>query len=120
MSLSIPITAFAPGERVAIDVVRRQASALAESPLTSELFNALLNYVLILNPQRQIVFASRNWQELAPGKRVEDLLGLRPGEALGCIHADERDAGCGTTGFCQECGAVKAILASLAGKQDLQ
>jgi len=120
MSSTILVTEFAPAERVPIEIVRRQASAIAELPLAHELLNSVLNYVLIVNPQRQIVFASRNWQELLPGKNGEDLLGLRPGEALGCVHAHEREAGCGTTVFCQECGAVKVILTSLAGQHDLQ
>lgn len=120
MSSTIPITEFAPAERVPIEVVRRQAAAITETPLTAELLNAVLNYVFILNPQRQIVFATRNWQDLLPERKPEDLLGLRPGEALGCLHATERESGCGTTVFCQECGAVKAVLCSLAGRNDLQ
>ncbi len=120
MKSNIPVTEFAPGERVPINVVRRQASAVAEIPLSSDLLNSVLTCVCILNPQRQIVFATRNWQELLPGRKPAELLGLRPGEALGCIHAREREAGCGTTVFCRECGAVKAILAGLAGRHELQ
>jgi len=40
------------------------------------------------------------------------LYGFRPGEILNCIHAGENEAGCGTTEFCRECGATKAILNS--------
>jgi hypothetical protein len=40
-------------------------------------------------------------------------LGLRPGEALQCIHANDEPAGCGTTQFCSTCGAAIAIVSSL-------
>jgi signal transduction histidine kinase len=36
------------------------------------------------------------------------------------VHSDEHAGGCGTTRFCSECGAVKAVLASLAGYNEIQ
>jgi signal transduction histidine kinase len=42
-------------------------------------------------------------------------MGRRPGEILDCVHAQEQDAGCGTTEFCRTCGAVQTILAGLQG-----
>lgn len=117
---TVPVTTeFAPAERVPIEVVRRQAAAVADAPLTSAVLNSVLNYVFILNPQRQIVFASRNWEDLLSRKEHLDLLGLRPGEALECIHARQCASGCGTTTFCQECGAIKAILAGLSGRHEM-
>ena len=112
-------TQFAPAERASIETVRRQAATVARQ-LWIESLNSMLNYILILNQQRQIVFASKNVQDLVPGVELKDLLGKRPGEALGCVHPDPATGGCGTTAFCRECGAVKSILTSLAGKRDCQ
>jgi signal transduction histidine kinase len=46
------------------------------------------------------------------------------GEALGCAHAfapgDDPLGSCGTTEFCRECGAVRAVLQSLRGQADVQ
>jgi signal transduction histidine kinase len=105
---------------VPIDIIHRQAASFGNTPLAPALLNSVLNYVFVLNAQRQIVFASRNALELTPFKRVEDLLGKRPGEALGCIRANECLSGCGTSEFCTQCGAVRAILAGLSGVRDLQ
>ncbi|MFA5189636.1 MAG: HAMP domain-containing sensor histidine kinase [Verrucomicrobiia bacterium] len=113
-------TEFAPAERASVETIERQAATLAQQPLIAELLNSVLNYVLILNQQRQIVFASKNLQELVPNTELKDLLGKRPGEALGCTHAEPSTSGCGTTVFCSECGTVKTILASLAGRKDCQ
>jgi len=46
------------------------------------------------------------------GVSKEALVGKRPGEAIGCVHADDEDAGCGTSEFCSQCGAVRTILAT--------
>jgi hypothetical protein len=117
MPIRIPVTEFAPAERMPIAVIARQSASFAESNLTHELLNATLNYVLILNPQRQVVFASRNVEELIQGKEVQSVLGLRPGEILNCRHAARHPGGCGTSRYCQECGAVQAILTSLSGRK---
>jgi signal transduction histidine kinase len=120
MIATVPITEFAPAEREPIEIIHRQAGDFDALPLTPKLLNAVLNYVFILNQRRQIVFASQNVLQLVPGKDYANLLGVRPGEALNCLHSTEHASGCGTTKFCSECGAVKAILAGLAGYTDLQ
>ncbi len=116
MQTSIPVTEFASAERVPVEVVQRQAQKLSEVPLTVEVLNSVLNCVFILNQHRQIVFLSKNCQALFPGKDLQKVAGQRPGEALDCVHAQDSIGGCGTSRFCQECGAVKAILGSLVGK----
>lgn len=70
--------------------------------------------VLILNPERQIVFHNEAFIRLASHTDPRKILGLRPGEAFQCIHSDETQGGCGTTVFCRECGAPKAILKAQA------
>jgi hypothetical protein len=120
MSMKIPLVKFEESERVPIEVIHRQSAAIAENPLTTELLNAALNYVFIINRQRQIVFASHNCKDLFPGHPLDELLGLRPGEALACEHATSAQKGCGTTAFCRECGAAKAIIASLMGHKSVE
>jgi signal transduction histidine kinase len=38
------------------------------------------------------------------------VLGIRPGEAVHCVHAHDEEAGCGTGQACATCGAVIAML----------
>jgi hypothetical protein len=117
MSTRILATEFAAPERVPIEVIHRQRAALAESPLTSQLMASVLNYVFILNAQRQIVFVSPNARDLPHNKSLDSILGMRLGEALDCQHSREMEAGCGTSAFCRECGIAQAILAGLAGQK---
>jgi hypothetical protein len=101
-------------------VVRRQASHLDQTPLPRAFLNAALDYLFVLNKRRQIVMASENVRELVPGRNVDEFVGMRPGEALGCIHAQECEGGCGTGQSCHQCGAVRVILAGLAGHRHMQ
>ena len=82
--------------------------------------DAVSTAVLILNGRRQIVFANRAFLELIGILDVTDIMGLRPGESIGCIYSDRNEGGCGTTEFCRECGAARAILSSLQGEEDIQ
>ena len=120
MATRIPITFFAPAEREPIEVVHRQAGRLGRAPLTRSLLNASLNYLFLLNARRQIVMASENVLELVPGKTMDQIVGMRPGEALGCVHAYECASGCGTSQFCRKCGTVRVILSGLEGRRDMQ
>ena len=120
MATRIPITFFAPAEREPIAVVRRQAARLGQTPLTRTFLSASLNYLFVLNARRQIVMASENVLDLVPGKTMDQVVGLRPGEALGCIHACECASGCGTSQFCRQCGTVRVILSGLDGHRSMQ
>jgi len=42
---------------------------------------------------------------------ADQILGLRPGEALHCLHSADGPDGCGTAMNCSVCGAVLSILA---------
>lgn len=113
----VPLTYFADAECVSIDIIREQAAVLRKSPLISKLLDPLVNCVFIVNQQRQIVYVSRSVEDLM-SEANERLLGLRLGDALGCVHAREAKGGCGTARACRDCGAVQAMLSSLAGRAD--
>ena len=119
-AVKIPVTFFAPAEREPVPVVHREARDFQRDPLLETLLNATLDYVFLLNECRQIVMASQNVLKLTPGKTMDDIVGLRPGEALDCIHAQECVSGCGTSLFCRNCGAVRVILNGLNGRCDMQ
>lgn len=113
-------TQFAPAERALPQTVLAQAERfLAASPQMRFVLDAMPDAIVLLNRQRQIIFANRSTQALLERNNGR-LLGLRPGEALNCVHAYETEGGCGTTAFCSTCGAVHAILQSQRGQTDVQ
>jgi len=113
-------TYFATAVRAPQREVHRQADSLAVSLPEHTLFDAIPDLLLILNEQRQIVFANQALLKVAEISTVDQAQGFRPGEILNCIHSSEMEAGCGTSTFCRVCGAVRAILTSLNGKDDVQ
>lgn len=109
-------TRFLPAERAPREVLERQIGLFTGSPLLVEMLDAAPDLLLVLNPERQIVFANERVLDLTGVADRRLLYGMRPGEALGCLHADEVTGGCGTSEFCATCGAAQAIRDGLAGK----
>ncbi len=115
-----PLTRFAPPERADADELDRAASAVASQTLLREMLDAVPVMVAVLNTNRQIVAANQAMVDRVTPAIGQQLRGLRPGEALQCVHATREPGGCGTSRFCRNCGAVTAILGGLAGKQSVE
>lgn len=110
-------TLFAPAERATPDDLHRQVAFFSETSMTRRILDAVPSLLMILNGQRQVVYANQALLELVAGGKKDLVHGMRPGEVLDCIHARKTAGGCGTTEECSTCGAVLAILAGLRGEQ---
>ena len=108
-------THFLPAERCDAATVRMQAGLLDASPLVKALLDSRVGATLILNSKRQIVTAGNGALKFAEGSTLEQLLGMRPGEAIGCSHSKDCSGGCGTSHHCRECGAAHAIMEAVNG-----
>lgn len=113
-------TRFAPAERAAAADLRRQIAYFSAETLTRQLLDALPGILTILNEHRQIVYANQALLALLGMESSQSFSGLRPGEALECIHSRRAEGGCGTQENCSTCGAVLSILAGLAGQKDVR
>jgi hypothetical protein len=105
-------THFAPAERASLETLSAQLDRVITDPLVKTILESLGGFVVIINQQRQILTASAELRDLLLANGCENFVGLRPGEALGCVHAQESANGCGTSAQCSHCGAVIAILAA--------
>jgi len=113
-------TEFAPSARSSRAEVRRQSELFKTPRILRELSNAVADMMLVLNTNRQIVHANKYICEVFNVSNEEIWLGLRPGEAMQCVHAIETDGGCGTTKFCKTCGSARAILSSQRGGAEIE
>ena len=113
-------TLHAPAERADEKILKQQTDILTDQSLLVDVLNAVSTAVVILNPERQIIFGNRTILEILEKDNVSDITGFRVGEVMGCIHSDEADGGCGTTEFCRMCGAVNAMLSAQKGRVDIQ
>lgn len=129
-------TDFASAERDAIGVIEQQHATLGALPFVQEFLNAMPHMTVVLNAHRQIVFGNRVFAQFlgfttehalpdeaetaAVQRFIGQVTGLRPGEAVGCVHAGDHEGGCGTSLACRRCGLVRAILDSQAtGQQQI-
>ncbi len=113
-------TQFAPAERSGAEELRLQSEMFQRESFFIEVMRFLPDIVLILNENRQIVYANDTALSTARAPELLSALGLRPGEALRCKHAGTSEGGCGTTRFCRYCGAVNAVLKSQAGTKAVE
>ena len=102
------------------ETVRQQAARFQAMGEVCQLFNALPHPLLILNRQREIVFANRTLLNLLGCVELDCVLGLRPGDVLDCEHAWDHGPGCGKTEACEACGAARAISLCQDGIETVQ
>lgn len=103
-------THFAPAERIDLNEIMKQTNKILELSYITEFLNAFPNIVIVLNRQRQVIFANDTFTEMLGLRNFEEGLGQRPGELIKCIHAHSGPNGCGTGRNCKYCGAVLTIL----------
>lgn len=105
-------TWFAPAGRACEDELTYDQQLMVQSDVVKTLLDAMPDFLLVLNEYRQIVAVNQRLLTAFGVEKPEDLLGLRPGEAVNCIHFKDGPDGCGTSQNCSVCGAVIAILSS--------
>jgi len=105
------ITEFASPERETVNKIQEQKYFFYNSTIKT-LLNSSPDIIIIINKQRQIVFANENCLNFLNITDEENIIGKRPGEAIGCVNADKTECGCGTSKHCEKCGALQAILES--------
>lgn len=106
-------THFASPEKASESVLNKEVQLVGTSPVLSGLLHSVSGLLAVLNEQRQILALNDSFLRTLGIENPEEALGLRHGEAMNCIHAEEEPAGCGTTRFCSTCGAAVAIVSSL-------
>ncbi|MBM7865995.1 GHKL domain-containing protein [Heliobacterium gestii] len=119
-ALSIEFGAKALAERLSRCEVEAQTNLIEKLEGVRVAFNALPHVVMVLNRQRQIIFCNSALLELLGDFDTKHVLGVRPGEVLRCVHAQNETGGCGTAEPCRTCGAFFALMNGVRGKLDCQ
>lgn len=117
MFKEFPATQFAPPERAEPSVLKKDSALFKKNDPLNKIADAVSTMLLVLNRQRQIIYANKLFLQSFSESDIKSLIGKRPGEAVNCIHASKYSDGCGTSEFCRNCGAVEAILESQIGKK---
>lgn len=111
------LTYFAAAEKASEAEVESSYHILKNDPVLRTFQDAMPDLAMILNTDRQLVFANSNLIKFLDIEDSHLPLGDRLGDLLSCIHSEEQPSGCGTTKACRFCGVVNAIVESqLLGK----
>jgi len=102
-------TYFDTPDRSTADDIVKDYLIFHLNPLISQILEGFPELAVIMNKNRQIVAFNKKAVETFKISDTNKILGKRIGEALNCIHSNLMPAGCGTSLFCKECGAAKAI-----------
>lgn len=112
-------TKFAPAHRSSSSEITQESKQLSQY-FDKRYFEYFPLPVLILNAHRQIVFGNQPLLNILGLKNMNSLLGMRPGEAMGCVYSTKYEGGCGVSENCRQCGAVLAILDAIGADKDSQ
>jgi len=82
----------------------------------TDLFESIPCGILIFDGERRVQ-AVNNIMEQTFGFSGDEVLNMRGGEALGCIHASEDSRGCGFSESCQVCQVRATALEAVNGKK---
>lgn len=104
---------FASPQRSSQGQLCREVEVVQQSEVISGLLAMVGGLLAVLDENRQILAVNNAFLAMLGIDDPASVLGLRPGEALHCVHADEEEAGCGTARACASCGAAIAIVSSL-------
>jgi hypothetical protein len=110
---------FHPSIRYQPEKIRQQATEIIKSPYFPHLLEDVPVVLLIINDARQVVYVNKDLLAETSGKTRQALLGIRPGECLDCIHAQEGKYGCGSTAYCRVCGLANTVKLSEGGQNGM-
>lgn len=116
-SVPAKLTHFASPERSSEECLSRQSRLFQGDPAYDSFGDAVPLICLILNRNREVIYANRQVLEALSLKDHGEIHGKRPGDLFHCVHAKEGPGGCGTSLYCENCGAVHAILAAQGGER---
>ncbi len=98
-------------ERRTSEEILRQARMISQISILDIMSQHSTDFVGVLNSTRQFIYLNK--KSLPEDAQPALLLGMRPGEMLGCVHSHESAYGCGLSGACSYCDAVQTVMQTL-------
>jgi nitrogen-specific signal transduction histidine kinase len=102
-----------PTKRANEKDLAKEIELVSKSPILDGLLHSVSGLLGVLNEDRQLVALNDSFMEMLGIHDPGEAFGLRPGEAVQCIHSHNGPDGCGTTELCSTCGAAIAIAISI-------
>ncbi len=106
-------------ERWSILEIRKLSMEFTRSHLVTEALDLAGVMILVINEARQVVYANKLMLEGLQKNTLDEVLGLRPGEAISCIHAGDVAGGCGMGPSCNNCSALNLVLNGISSNDSV-
>jgi hypothetical protein len=103
------ITDYNLPEKLSDEQMKKQSEVFAENKILVGLIDSISQMLVILNKERQIVYANKPYYDFCGFADLGSIIGMRSGDALKCVHAAKALDGCNTTDFCKTCGAAQSL-----------
>lgn len=104
------------GKKVLFEQVELLERSVFNNVFLRDFLNSMHEMVLILNKNRQIVFANTTFMDYVDCSNVSSIVGKRYGEVLFCTVASESPDGCGVSKACHLCESLTSVILALEGK----
>lgn len=104
---------FLSGGRTTDEEIKKSFAHFQQLPYVKVVLDAFSSIAMIIDKNRQIVYANKKLTDIIGAPNLDSVLGLRPGELLSCKHSINQYGGCGTTEACRYCGAALSIQQSI-------
>lgn len=111
--MGLPETFYAPAARASETALRKAIAVASHNPVIDTVMRTFGGLVAVLNENRQVLAVNSALLRALGIENAEESLGLRPGEALGCVRAHAHPGGCGTSRYCSNCGAAISMVTAL-------
>jgi len=115
--INVVRTFHASDKRSSQRAIMHRHKLVSNKEQVQQIVKSLPNLGVILDKNRQIVYANEAITSLLGLGTMDKALGLRSGELVSCIYSDMTEAGCGTSRSCRNCGAVNTILKCINSQQ---
>ena len=110
-------THFAPAARKNPADLHKDVNRATTNDFINGLMTISNGLFAVLNDKRQVIAVNDTFIKMLGIEDTGQIMGLRPGECVSCVHSCEMPGGCGTSEYCSTCGAVLSIMAALETRQ---
>ncbi len=111
---------FALPTRTEPQTLNDEIEQIAGNPVIDGVLESVGGLVAVLDANRQIVALNQDFLDSLGVGDADAPLGLRPGEAIKCVHSEDMPAGCGTSKHCASCGLAIALVTSLKSDEPVE
>jgi hypothetical protein len=113
-------TFYASPERATALELEKEIANVSRHPVINHLLESVNGIFAVCNKHRQIITVNEGFKKIVGPEKISQVVGLRPGEALNCIHARKNESGCGTGKICRSCGAAIAMVLSQKNNRPIE